>query len=90
MVEILRSKDQTGPLWWRFSSAIVALYSLLSVSHSVHRRGICTQRRLCLGDVCLQGLCPGGSTYASRIWKGLHLRGGIGQIILRDTVNERW
>ena len=28
MVEILRSKDQTGPLWWRFSSAIVALYSL--------------------------------------------------------------
>ena len=29
MVEILRSKDQTGPLWWRFSSAIVALYSLV-------------------------------------------------------------
>ena len=28
MVEILRSRDQTGPLWWRFSSAIVALYSL--------------------------------------------------------------
>ena len=32
MVEILRSKDQTGPLWWRFSSAIVALYSLLLLS----------------------------------------------------------
>ena len=30
MVEILRSRDQTGPLWWRFSSAIVALYSLAS------------------------------------------------------------
>ena len=29
MVEILRSRDQTGPLWWRFSSAIVALYSLI-------------------------------------------------------------
>ena len=28
MVEILRSRDQIGPLWWRFSSAIVALYSL--------------------------------------------------------------
>ena len=33
MVEILRSKDQTGPLWWRFSSAIVALYSLSFVGH---------------------------------------------------------
>ena len=32
MVEILRSRDQTGPLWWRFSSAIVALYSLLLIS----------------------------------------------------------
>ena len=32
MVEILRSKDQTGPLWWRFSSAIVALYSLAVTS----------------------------------------------------------
>ena len=31
MVEILRSRDQTGPLWWRFSSAIVALYSLRSI-----------------------------------------------------------
>ena len=30
MVEILRSRDQTGPLWWRFSSAIVALYSLMT------------------------------------------------------------
>ena len=31
MVEILRSRDQTGPLWWRFSSAIVALYSLVAI-----------------------------------------------------------
>ena len=31
MVEILRSRDQTGPLWWRFSSAIVALYSLFAL-----------------------------------------------------------
>ena len=35
MVEILRSRDQTGPLWWRFSSAIVALYSLLYVLMSL-------------------------------------------------------
>ena len=33
MVEILRSRDQTGPLWWRFSSAIVALYSLIILLH---------------------------------------------------------
>ena len=32
MVEILRSKEQTGPLWWRFSSAIVALYSLIFIT----------------------------------------------------------
>ena len=35
MVEILRSRDQTGPLWWRFSSAIVALYSLTTVIENV-------------------------------------------------------
>ena len=37
MVEILRSKEQTGPLWWRFSSAIVALYSLTLVNSIVLR-----------------------------------------------------
>ena len=34
MVEILRSRDQTGPLWWRFSSTIVALYSLPGIGQT--------------------------------------------------------